>query len=412
MAVKKKPFKPIEPAVYKPKIRVVGIGGGGGSIVSEIAPKIKRASFVVVDTDQRVLKELPSKIKHFQFDKKLIHTLETKKEFEKQEQALQDEREKIKNLLKGVDFCILVSCLGGEAGSGISPVFAEIARMGTVPVQGQSPITLGIFILPFEFEEKKMEIAKSSLEKIRKDVNASVIISNQKLLQSVKENTPLKEAFSIVNKQLGESLEGLIEILYPSDLFRIDFTDLKAILAGRGKFAFLNTIETKAQGLVQVIARKVLYNRLSPYLIFKAKRILFNIMGGENLSLNEVNQIGSIITKLINPRAKIVFGITQNKKYEDKIKIVLLATDCQWQDYDPPSASFHSSLRSEWVPREKEKPKKKPTKKRFKEPKIIKEEKEEEKIPDVKQIPQLTQEKKILSEGKWNIPAFLRRKHN
>lgn len=319
--------KPTGSQIYKPRIKIIGIGGGGSSIVSEIAPKIKRASFVVVDVNQQVLKKLPSKIKHFQFDQKLIHTLKAKKEFEEQEQTPQDEREKIKGLLRGADFCILVSCLGGEAGSGISPVFAEICRE-------LRNITLGIFILPFEFEEeKKMEIAKSSLEKIRKDINASVIISNQKLLQAVKERTPLREAFSIVNKQLGESLRGLIEMFYASGLFCIDFTDLKTILAGRGKFAFLNIIETKAQGPVQSIARKVLYNRLSPYLIFKAKGILFNIMGGENFSLNEVNQIGSVITKLVNPRAKIVFGITQNKKYEDKIKIVLLATDCQWQEW-------------------------------------------------------------------------------
>ncbi len=398
--------KPTGSQIYEPRIKIIGIGGGGSSIVSEIASQIKRASFIVVDADQRVLKELPSKIKHFQFDQKLIHALKAKKELEEQEQTPQDEREKIKGLLRGVDFCILVSCLGGEAGSGISPVFAEISRE-------LRNITLGIFILPFEFEEeRKMEIAKFSLEKIRKDINASVIISNQKLLQAVKEDTPLKEALSIVNKQLGESLRGLIEMFYASGLFCIDFTDLKTILAGRGKFAFLNTIEAKAQGPVQSIARKVLYNRLSPYLIFKAKGILFNIMGGENLSLNEVNQIGSVITKLVNPRAKIVFGITQNKKYEDKIKIVLLATDCQWQDYNPPSASSRSSLRSEWAPREKEKPKKKPIKRRLKEPKIIKEEKEEEKIPDVKRIPQLTQEKETLSEGKWNIPAFLRRKPN
>ncbi len=404
--------KPTGSQIYEPRIKIIGIGGGGSSIVSEIASQIKRASFIVVDADQRVLKELPSKIKHFQFDQKLIHALKAKKELEEQEQTPQDEREKIKGLLRGVDFCILVSCLGGEAGSGISPVFAEISRE-------LRNITLGIFILPFEFEEeRKMEIAKFSLEKIRKDINASVIISNQKLLQAVKEDTPLKEALSIVNKQLGESLRGLIEMFYASGLFCIDFTDLKTILAGRGKFAFLNTIETKFQGSVQIIARKVLHNRLSPYLVFKAKRILFNIMGAENLSLNEVNQIGSIITKLVNPRAKIVFGITQNKKYEDedKIKIVLLATDCQWQEWEkkkPKKKPTEKKLKPRKLPKEFKRKISKLKEGRFKESETIKEEKEEkekEKMPDAKQIPQLTQEKKASSKEKWNISAFLRRK--
>jgi len=309
-------IKPIElkEQNFRPKIRIIGIGGGGNSIISEIAPKIKRASFVAVDTDLGAPKKVPGKIKRFRFNQKLTQGLE---------------REKIKNLFKGIDFCILVSCLGGGAGSGISPIFAEIARK-------LRNITLGIFILPFEFEgEEKMEIARSSLEKIRPNLNASIVISNENLFKLIDKKSSFKEALFIVNERVAENLEGLIEMLYSSDRFiDIDFADLKVILAGRGKLAFLNSVEVKIQKPIQGIARKVLFNRLSPYRSYKAKGILFNITGGENLSLNEVKQIGSIITNLVNPRAKVVFGVTQNKKYQDKIKITLLATGCEWKDYN------------------------------------------------------------------------------
>ena len=308
-------IKPIElkEQNFRPKIRIIGIGGGGNSIISEIAPKIKRASFVAVDTDLGAPKKVPGKIKRFRFNQKLTQGLE---------------REKIKNLFKGIDFCILVSCLGGGAGSGISPIFAEIARK-------LRNITLGIFILPFEFEgEEKMEIARSSLEKIRPNLNASIVISNENLFKLIDKKSSFKEALFIVNERVAENLEGLIEMLYSSDFIDIDFADLKVILAGRGKLAFLNSVEVKIQKPIQGIARKVLFNRLSPYRSYKAKGILFNITGGENLSLNEVKQIGSIITNLVNPRAKVVFGVTQNKKYQDKIKITLLATGCEWKDYN------------------------------------------------------------------------------
>lgn len=292
--------------ILGPKIRIIGIGGGGNAIVSRIAQKVKSTSFVVADIDEKVLKELPRRIQHFLFDG--------------------ESEKKAKTLFEGIDFCILVACLGGEASSAILPVFAEISQRRKV-------VTLGIFLLPFEFEgEKKTGLAEFSLEKIRPNLNASVIISNQKLFNILNKNTPFKEAFFIANRWVAECLEGLIEVLYSSGLIGIDLAELKMVLAGRGKLAFLNTVEEEASKSIQGIARRAVYNRLSPYLAYKAERILFNITGGENLSINAVNQIGSIISKLINPRAKISFGVTQDKKYQDKIRITLLASGCEWQE--------------------------------------------------------------------------------
>lgn len=291
-----------------PRVKIIGIGGGGGLIVSEIAQRVEKVSFVAVDTDSRALRELPRKIKRFQF-------------------AVDAERG-IKNLFEETDFCILVACLGGGAGSDILPMLADASRRRRV-------ITFGVFVLPFEFEgEKKMELARAALAMAKSNISASVVVSNQKLFNIINKSTPFKEAFSIVNKRITEDLKGLVEMIDSSGLISINFADLKMALTGRGKLAFLNSVEAEVSQSIQGTARKVVFNRLSPYLAYKAKKILFNITGGENLNINEINQVGSIISNLVNPQAKIIFGITQNKKYKDKIKITLLAAGCRWQEQE------------------------------------------------------------------------------
>ena len=337
---KPKLTKPTEPPIYKTKIKVIGIGGGGSLIVSEIAPAIKRAGFVVANTDLRALQTATKAAKHFQFGQKLTQGLGTGMKPELGEQAAESEKEKIKELLKGQDFCILVSCLGGGTGSGASPIFAKILKNLRIP-------TLGIFTLPFEFEkEKRAQIARDSLEKLRFNLNALVIIPNQKIFQLIDKNTPLKEAFSAINKTLVESLEGLITFIYSPGLINVDFADLKTILAGRGRLAYLNTAETKSPNQIEELAKRVLSNPLSPYSVQGAREILYNIDGGLNLNLEQVEQIGKTISNSINPQARVAFGITQNKKdyyppsalpakgRAPRIKITLLANGCKWKEWD------------------------------------------------------------------------------
>lgn len=348
--LRKRQRKQISNGVYKARMKVIGIGGGGSSIISEIAPKVKKVGFIIANTDLQAIKEAAKEAKHFQFGKTLTHGLGTGMNPELGEQAAESEKGNIRELLKGQDFCILVSCLGGGTGSGASPVFAKILkRLGI--------FTLGIFTLPFEFEgEKRAQIAKDSLEKLKPNLNALVIIPNQKIFQIIDKNTPLKEAFSTINKFLVESLEGLITLIYSPGLINVDFADLKTILAGRGRLAYLNSTGTKSPNQIEELAKRVLSNPLLPYSIQGAKEILFNIDGGLNLNMSQVEQVGKTISDSINPQARVAFGITQNEK--EGIKITLLANDCKWR---------------EW---EKEKPEKKDKKK------------SEKKLPDLSKIPQ------------------------
>ncbi len=311
--------------VKKTNVRIIGIGGGGGTIVSEIADNasIKKASFVTANTDLQALKATSRKAIHFQFGHLLTQGLGTGMNVELAAEAAQSEKEKIKKLLANQDLCILVVSLGGGAGSGAASVFAKISK-------NLGNLTYGIFTLPFQFEgEKKMEIARAALEKLKKEVNILSVIPNERIFQVVDKKTPLKQALSAINKNLANSLEGLIEAIYEPGLINIDFADLRTILHGSGKLAYLNTVEVqKKDGSTQEIIEKALNNPLYSYGIRGARGVLFNIAGEKELQLSEVNQILKTVSKLINREAKIIFGISQNKKYNELIKISLLAVGC------------------------------------------------------------------------------------
>jgi cell division protein FtsZ len=317
-----KKFDRISNGVKKTRVRVIGIGGGGGNIVSEIASRIGKVSFVAANTDLQALKSIRRNVLRFPFGENFTHGLGTGMNPELAGEAAINEKEKIKKLFQGQDFCIIISTLGGGTGSGASPVFAKMAK-------SSGAITLGVFTLPFKFEgEKKQEIAKESLLKLRSILNAIAILPNDRIFQTIDKSTPLKEALSVMNKNLAESLEGLIEAIYLPGLINIDFADLKTILQGQGRFAYLNTVEIQGENRAIEGIKKVLNCPLYPYTIRGAKRVLFNITGERELSLSDVSQISKTIFEMVNPESKIIFGISQDKKYQDKIKVAILATGC------------------------------------------------------------------------------------
>lgn len=354
---------------HKTKIRLIGIGGGGGSIVSELALKMSKLDFVVANTDTQALKKTPKKVKRFQFGQDLTNGFGAGMNPEIGRMAAENKKEDIEKLFEGQDVCILVASLGGGTGSGALPVFSKISK-------NLNCITYGIFTLPFEFEgEKKMEISKESLEQVKQNLNAYSIIPNERIFRIVDKNAPLKSALSSINKKLTENLQGLIEMIHSSGLINIDFADLRTILSGKGKLVYLNTVETKMLNNVKDdsfnnrsdltnsqsfenqslynfqnnsinresnnisafssqniegagIIKKLIFSELYPYNIKGSKGILYNISSDKALQLLEVSLISKAISESINKNAKIIFGINQNEKLKNKIKITLLAVGC------------------------------------------------------------------------------------
>jgi len=441
------PLEKVDDKIRKTKIRVIGVGGGGGTIVSEIASKMLKASFVIANTDSQALRGASRKAIRFHFGQSLTRGLGTGMNPEIGLQAALNEKDKIKKLLEGQDLCILVACLGGGTGSGAISVFAkEAKKLGN--------LTYGIFTMPFKFEgEKKMEIARESLRKVKGHLNALSIIPNERVFQIIDKTTPLRQALSAVNKTLTESLNGLIETIYEPGLINIDFADFRTILEGRGRLAYLNTVEVQRKSdSAKNLIIKALNSPLYPYSIKGAKGVLFNIAGEKELSLAEVNEMTRTISELVNPEAKIIFGISQGKKYADTLQTTLLVTGCAMKIFPSKKKKKKRKKprrriirRKKKVPVEKpvelpkkETPKKKKTgpakkRKRPKKKKTIKRKKEktaeeiqaeknlslfeaiaEEKVRksalQVKKDAEEEEEKMLARERVWETPAFLRRK--
>jgi cell division protein FtsZ len=305
-------------SLFKAKIRVIGIGGGGGSIVSEIGKSLEKASFIIADTDIRALKK-KSAIKYFWFGENLTRGLGTGANPELAKKAAESVKEKLGGIFKDQDIIIFIASLGGGLGSGATQVFAEVAR-------NFGGITFGIFTLPFKFEGKnKNKIAQNALKTLRPILNVSLAIPNEKIFKIIDANTPITEAFSIINKSLTGSLESLIDLIYNPGVINIDFADLRTILKGRGNLAFLNTIEESGKDRGDKICQRILLNPLLQKEKLKSEKILFNVAGSDNLSMFEVEKISRHISDS-NPDAKIIFGISKNPKLKNKIKTTILMT--------------------------------------------------------------------------------------
>ncbi len=307
------------PSPRKIKIKVVGLGGGGGSIVCEMAQSLTGMSFVVADTDVRPLRgKASNKVRLFHFGEKMIGGMGTGMDPVIAHKAAIEEQAKIEKIFAGQDLCILIGALGGGVASGAGPVFAEAAK-------NQKCITLGIFTLPFNFEgENKMKVAKRAVAKLEDNLSGMIMVPNEKIFQIIDKKTPLKQALSSLNQIFVRWVGDLLEIISRPNLINIDFADLKTILKDWGQDIYFSQAMASGPNRVEEITKKIFENPLFDSPPQFAKRILFNITGGKDLLLKEVEIISSSIAKL-NPRAKIIFGISQIPEYKGKIKIMLLA---------------------------------------------------------------------------------------
>jgi len=308
--------------VRKTKVRVIGIGGGGGSIVGEIAKSVRKIDFVSANTDLQAQKSLPRNVRGFVFGQELTRGLGCGMDEKLGESAAKAEKDRIKKLVEGQDVCILIVSLGGGTGSGASPVFAEAAKEAKC-------ISLGIFTMPFSFEgQKRQEIAQAALEKIVPLLNAYVLIPNENIFRVIDQKTPLRGAFSAVNKKLAEILEGFIDTLSLPGFINIDFADFKTLMEGRGRLAYLNSVQMQGAPKAQLALKEVLHNPLYDYGITGADRLVFNLTGDKGMKMQEVAEISKSISSF-NTKARIIFGISFQPEYRDKLRIVLFAMGCK-----------------------------------------------------------------------------------
>ena len=405
-------LKKNEELVHRTRMRIIGVGGGGGSIVFEIAPRLKRADFLVANTDRQALKGSHRTVKTFQFGQGITHGLGCGMDPRLGQKAATGEKDKIARLFKGIDLCVFVATLGGGTGSGATPEFAKIAKEAGV-------ITFGIFTLPFKFEgSRKAQTAKHSLNKITPHLNAFCLIPNENIFKIIEKSTPLKEAFSAINCQLSENLRGLIEMIYLPGLINIDWADLRTILEGKGKLSYLNTATSQGANRTEEAIKDLLKSPLNEYSILGAEKIIYNITASRQLGMKEVEHISQTIANY-NKKAKIIFGISHDNGYKDKIRIALLGVGCGEKSKAP---ALKKKPKPKALPKKKPVPKAKPKPPRkAKRKSRVKPEAEPAKENDSKVLARKSAldlrkeaeetEKGLLEEEKfWDVPAFLRKK--
>jgi cell division protein FtsZ len=302
------------------KIKVVGVGGGGGNTVNRmIEVGVEGVEFWVMNTDLQVLKQIHAD-GVIQLGPESARGLGAGGNPEVGRQAAEESIAEIEAALAGADMVFITAGMGGGTGTGASPVIAEVAkRMGI--------LTVSVVTKPFNFErEQRMIQAVDGIERLKTNADACITIPNQKILQVAERNTSVFEAFRLVDDVLRQAVQGISDLInFPGEV-NLDFADVRSIMTNAGT-ALMGM--GKATGERDRAAKAALMAIDSPLLelsIDGAKGVLFNITGGKNLSIFEIEEAAEIINKYVDPEAKIIFGNTIDPNMTDEVRITVIAT--------------------------------------------------------------------------------------
>ena len=305
---------------HKAKIRVVGVGGGGGNAVNRmIASNLEGVDFLVANTDLQALggSQAPVKI---QLGAKLTKGLGAGANPEIGRRAALEDTEKIIEVLEGADMVFVTAGLGGGTGTGAAPIVASLAReLGA--------LTVAVVTRPFTFEGRRRALqAEQGLAELAEAVDTVISIPNERLLEFVEKDTSFFEAFRIADDILRQAVQGISDIITITGIINRDFADIKTIMEGMGH-AVMGTAQAKGQKrAAEAATRAISSPLLEDVSIQGAQGILLNITGSSNLTLHEVNEASTIIQQAAAENANIIFGAVHDEAMKDQIKITLIAT--------------------------------------------------------------------------------------
>ena len=301
-------------------IKVVGVGGGGGNAVNRmIANGLKKVSFVALNTDVQALQRSNAQTR-IAIGKELTGGLGAGGQPEIGEKAAQESKEEIKKELENADMVFITAGMGGGTGTGAAAVVAEIAK-------SCNALTVAVVTTPFTFEgKKKLSLAEQGIEKLRKSVDTLIIIPNQHLLNVVEQNTPIKKAFLLADSALLQAVQGITDLITEPGEINIDFADVKTVMKGKGDaligLGFGEGTNRAVEAAKQSINNPLLENAS----IEGAKAVLVNIAGGDNLTLQEYQDVVELITANVDEEALITAGQSYNPALGERIRVTVVAT--------------------------------------------------------------------------------------
>lgn len=309
-------------------IKVIGVGGGGNAALNRmIEANIKGVEFIAVNTDAQALHYSGAPIK-LHIGQTVTKGLGAGMNPLLGQQAAEESREEIYELLKGADMVFIAAGFGGGSGSGAGPVVAEIARE-------VGALTVAVVTKPFSFEgQQRMTIAEEALAELQSRADASVVIPNDRLLQIIDKKTSLIDAFRVVDDVLRQGVQGISDLITHHGMVNVDFADIKAIMQNAGS-ALMGIGKASGENRAVEAARAAIDSPMLDVTIDGAKGIVFNITSGPDLRMYEVDAAARTITEHADPNAKVIFGavIDADQVEEGEIKITVVATG-----FDKPQA--------------------------------------------------------------------------
>jgi cell division protein FtsZ len=309
----------------KASIKVVGVGGAGGSAVERMKEVgLSGVEFVAINTDAQALHHSPADVK--------VHIgkgLGAGGDPEKGREAAEEGREAIDKALDGADMVFITLGAGGGTGSGAGPIVAEEARKKDI-------LTVGVATKPFTFEgARRRANADVAIDKLARQVDALITIPNDRLLQTIDPRTPLLETFKIADDVLRQGVQGISELITEHSLINLDFADVKAIMKNAGS-ALMGIGRASGENRAVIAAQQAVESPLIEVKIEGARGVLFSVAGGYDMSMSEVQEAAEVITGAVSPDANIIFGASIRPELEDELVVTVVATGFDSDYYNEP----------------------------------------------------------------------------
>ncbi|MCR5700066.1 MAG: cell division protein FtsZ [Candidatus Saccharibacteria bacterium] len=326
----------------KASIKVVGVGGAGGSAVERMKEVgLSGVEFVAINTDAQALHHSPADTK--------VHIgkgLGAGGDPEKGREAAEESREAIAKALEGADMAFITLGAGGGTGSGAGPIVAEEARSKDI-------LTVGVATKPFTFEgARRRANADVAIDKLARHVDALITIPNDRLLQTIDPRTPLLETFKIADDVLRQGVQGISELITEHSLINLDFADVKSIMKNAGS-ALMGIGRASGENRAVIAAQQAVESPLIEVKIEGARGVLFSVAGGYDMSMSEVQEAAEVITGAVSPDANIIFGASIRPELEDEIVVTVVATGFDSDYYNEDYTSSESETKSTEIKDEK-----------------------------------------------------------
>ena len=301
------------------RIKVVGVGGSGHNAIHRmITAGLTGVEFVAVNTDAQALHHSKAD-KKVQIGKQATRGLGAGMNPDMGRAAAEESKEELLEVLHGADMVFVTCGLGGGTGTGAAPVVAELAKEEGI-------LTVAVVTKPFAFEgAKRRELAEKGLEELKENVDTIIVIPNDRILQIIDKKTSLLDAFRTVDDVLRQGVQGIADLVTTPGLINVDFSDVKSVMSDSGS-ALMGIGKGSGENRAIEAAKQAIDSPLLEVSIDGAKGVLFNITGGKDLGMYEVDEAAKIITKSVDSDAKIIFGAVIDDAMSDEIRITVIAT--------------------------------------------------------------------------------------